>query len=123
MATSLREVPAAFITETDALAIRDTASLRKIRRDWSRKCRVAPAQTAAAKAEPRPYFYEPSISPDRKEIAFISGGDIWTAPAEVMTLFAQRVIELHGSMAAWPAELGVSPATIDRLRERLLLDP
>jgi len=45
--------------------------------------RVAPAQTApAAKAEPRPYFYEPSISPDRKEIAFVSGGDIWTAPAE-----------------------------------------
>ncbi|HEX7315575.1 MAG TPA: S41 family peptidase [Pyrinomonadaceae bacterium] len=48
--------------------------------------RVAPvrAQAAAAppKAEPRPYLYEPSISPDRKEIAFISGGDIWTAPAE-----------------------------------------
>src|ERR1044071_9723259 len=46
--------------------------------------RIAPAQTAAAaaKAEPRPYFYEPSISPDRKEIAFVSGGDIWTAPAE-----------------------------------------
>ncbi len=48
--------------------------------------RVAPAhaQTAAApaKAEPRPYFYEPAISPDRREIAFVSGGDIWTAPAE-----------------------------------------
>src|SRR5215207_355412 len=47
--------------------------------------RVAPAraQTAAApKAEPRPYFYEPTISPDRREIAFVSGGDIWTAPAE-----------------------------------------
>src|ERR1044071_195240 len=46
--------------------------------------RIAPAQTAAAaaKAEPRPFFYGPSISPDRKEIAFVSGGDIWTAPAE-----------------------------------------
>jgi Tol biopolymer transport system component/C-terminal processing protease CtpA/Prc len=47
--------------------------------------RVAPAQVpdAAARApEPRPYFYEPSISPDRKEIAFVSGGDVWTAPAE-----------------------------------------
>jgi tricorn protease len=47
--------------------------------------RVAPAgaQTAAAaKVEPRPYFYEPAISPDRREIAFISGGDVWTAPAE-----------------------------------------
>jgi hypothetical protein len=30
------------------------------------------------------------------------------------------VIELHGSMAAWPAALGVSRPTIDRLRDRLL---
>ena len=29
----------------------------------------------------RPYFSEPSLSPDRKEIAFVSGGDIWTVPA------------------------------------------
>ncbi len=27
-----------------------------------------------------PYFTEPSISPDRSEIAFVSGGDIWSAP-------------------------------------------
>ncbi len=27
-----------------------------------------------------PYFTEPSIAPDRAEIAFVSGGDIWTAP-------------------------------------------
>src|SRR5262245_27997036 len=27
-----------------------------------------------------PYFTEPSVSPDRSEIAFVSGGDIWTAP-------------------------------------------
>lgn len=33
---------------------------------------LAPAQQA------RPYFSEPSLSPDRKEIAFVSGGDIWT---------------------------------------------
>src|SRR4051794_14086247 len=32
-------------------------------------------------AEPRPYFTEPSLSPDRKEIAFVSGGDIWTVAA------------------------------------------
>lgn len=46
--------------------------------------RVAPvqAQTVAPKAAPRPYLYEPAISPDRREIAFVSGGDIWTAPAE-----------------------------------------
>ena len=30
---------------------------------------------------PRPYFYEPAISPDRAEIAFVSGGDIWTVPS------------------------------------------
>lgn len=28
-----------------------------------------------------PYFAEPAISPDRTEIAFVSGGDIWTIPA------------------------------------------
>jgi tricorn protease len=28
-----------------------------------------------------PYLTEPSISPDRREIAFVSGGDIWTVPA------------------------------------------
>src|ERR671939_174607 len=47
--------------------------------------RVAPAgaqNPAMRKAEPRPYMYEPSISPDRREIAFVSGGDVWTAPAE-----------------------------------------
>src|SRR5215204_5794416 len=33
-------------------------------------------QTPAA-----PYLTEPSISPDRKEIAFVSGGDIWTVNA------------------------------------------
>jgi Tol biopolymer transport system component len=30
---------------------------------------------------PRPYFTEPSVAPDRSEIAFVSGGDIWAAPA------------------------------------------
>src|SRR5918912_1518396 len=47
--------------------------------------RVAPVRAqavAATKVEPRPYLYEPSLSPDRKEIAFVSGGDVWTAPAE-----------------------------------------
>src|SRR5688500_4424968 len=40
------------------------------------------ASTATfARAEPRPYFAEPSLSPDRKVSAFVSGGDIWTAPA------------------------------------------
>jgi protein-tyrosine phosphatase len=47
---------------------------------------------------------------------------LWTAPAEVMTIFAERVAQLHGSMRAWPGALGVSDATIDRLRQRLLVD-
>ncbi|HMV81743.1 MAG TPA: DPP IV N-terminal domain-containing protein [Blastocatellia bacterium] len=34
-----------------------------------------------ASKEALPYFAEPSISPDRTEIAFVSGGDIWTVPA------------------------------------------
>jgi tricorn protease len=47
--------------------------------------KVAPVRAQALTAPgagPRPYLYEPSISPDRKEIAFVSGGDVWTAPAE-----------------------------------------
>src|SRR5205085_4670873 len=28
-----------------------------------------------------PYFTEPALSPDRAEIAFVSGGDIWTVPS------------------------------------------
>ena len=28
------------------------------------------------------YLTEPSLSPDRKEIAFVSGGDIWSVPSE-----------------------------------------
>src|SRR5687768_6939537 len=33
-------------------------------------------------AAPLPSFAEPSISPDHKEIAFVSGGDVWTVPAQ-----------------------------------------
>jgi hypothetical protein len=30
--------------------------------------------------EPRTYFTEPAIAPDRSEIAFASGGDLWSVP-------------------------------------------
>ncbi|HEY9282021.1 MAG TPA: LpqB family beta-propeller domain-containing protein, partial [Pyrinomonadaceae bacterium] len=43
--------------------------------------RAAGARQATAAAEPQAYFAEPSISPDRAEIAFASGGDLWTVPA------------------------------------------
>ena len=36
---------------------------------------------AGSTVEAQPYFTEPALSPDRKEIAFVSGGDIWTVPA------------------------------------------
>ncbi len=40
----------------------------------------AQARNAAAPAA-LPYYTEPALSPDRAEIAFISGGDIWTVAA------------------------------------------
>ena len=36
----------------------------------------------AANVFAAPYLTEPSFSPDRKEIAFVSGGDIWTVAAD-----------------------------------------
>jgi Tol biopolymer transport system component len=41
---------------------------------------VALAVNALA-VEPKPYFTEPALSPDASEIAFVSGGDIWTVAA------------------------------------------
>lgn len=38
------------------------------------------SQTAAAHSLPS--LSQPALSPDGKEIAFVSGGDIWTVPAE-----------------------------------------
>ncbi len=38
-------------------------------------------QRAAPGVAPLPSFSEPAISPDRSEIAFVSGGDVWTVPA------------------------------------------
>ena len=39
--------------------------------------RTTPAPAAPA---PLPSFAEPSLSPDGREIAFVSGGDVWTVP-------------------------------------------
>ena len=33
-------------------------------------------------ADPKPYFSDPCPSPDGSEIAFVSGGDIWTVPSK-----------------------------------------
>lgn len=40
---------------------------------------AAPPKTATV--QPKPALSEPSISPDGSQIAFVSGGDIWTVPA------------------------------------------
>lgn len=40
----------------------------------------AVASSAPALAAPAPSFAEPGLSPDHREIAFASGGDIWTVP-------------------------------------------
>ncbi len=37
---------------------------------------------AAAAVTPIPSLGEPALSPDRSEIAFVSGGDIWTVPSK-----------------------------------------
>ncbi|HEY0648604.1 S41 family peptidase [Phenylobacterium sp.] len=42
---------------------------------------AAAAFAFQAHAAPRPTLAEPAISPDGAEIAFVSGGDIWTVPA------------------------------------------
>ena len=47
---------------------------------------------------------------------------LWTAPAEAMALFAQRAIETHGSLPAWPVAMGVSPEAVERLKAALLAD-
>jgi Tol biopolymer transport system component/C-terminal processing protease CtpA/Prc len=41
----------------------------------------ASVDTNTAAAAAAPSFSEPGISPDGREIAFVSGGDIWTVPA------------------------------------------
>ncbi|MEK6325649.1 MAG: LpqB family beta-propeller domain-containing protein [Acidobacteriota bacterium] len=42
---------------------------------------IASSQSSKAAVESVPSFAEPALSPDRSEIAFVSGGDIWTVPA------------------------------------------
>lgn len=43
--------------------------------------RAQRASALASTEKARPAYSEPGVSPDGKEIAFVSGGDIWTVPA------------------------------------------
>ncbi|MEP7114628.1 MAG: tyrosine-protein phosphatase [Ilumatobacteraceae bacterium] len=45
---------------------------------------------------------------------------LWTAPRESMQLLASQAAEKFGSLQAWPLALGVTPATIEKLRIGLL---
>lgn len=42
---------------------------------------VVPVRTVDAAVDAKPMYAEPALSPDGSEIAFVSGGDIWTVPA------------------------------------------
>lgn len=57
---------------------------------------VAPSIAAA---QGRPSFYEPGISPDGSEIAFVSGGDIWTVP---VSGGAARLLVAHSAHESRP---------------------
>ncbi|SFG35945.1 N-terminal domain of tricorn protease-containing protein [Novosphingobium sp. CF614] len=56
------------------------------KRAWFFSCIIGFLALARASAQPgdlpRPMLSQPSLSPDGKVIAFISGGDIWEVPAE-----------------------------------------
>ncbi len=59
-------------------------------------CLLVQIAIAQNPPEPLPYFTEPAIAPDRAEVAFVSGGDIWTAPVnggEARLLVAHSAIE------------------------------
>jgi protein tyrosine/serine phosphatase len=47
---------------------------------------------------------------------------IWSAPAESMAMFVERIVQRHGSLSAWPAAAGVPATTVAALRGLLLVD-
>ena len=55
-------------------------------------------QAPAPPSDPRPYFTEPAISPDRTEITVSSGGDLWSVPlagGEARLLVSHAANESH----------------------------
>lgn len=65
-----------------------------------RKLLALPLLSAAVfAADARIYYSEPGISPDGSEIAFISGGDIWTVPSAGGEA---RLLVSHPATEYWP---------------------
>ncbi|MCO6509899.1 MAG: PD40 domain-containing protein [Aridibacter famidurans] len=61
---------------------------------------VIAAVLSAQAQNPRPYLTEPALSPDGAEIAFVSGGDIWTVPSAGGTA---RILVSHPATEGRPA--------------------
>lgn len=60
---------------------------------------LSPAGASPLVAQGLPSFYEPGIAPDGSEIAFVSGGDIWTVPASGG---AARLLVAHSAHESRP---------------------
>jgi protein-tyrosine phosphatase len=86
-------------------------TLPSIVAEYARSDEPTRRRRAAMIAEPLPDDPPVARSPEM----------LWTATPETMAAFAQLVIATHGSLAAWPAALGISPATVDQLRRLLLM--
>lgn len=44
-------------------------------------CLLFAASAVAAAPVPKPFFFQPAVSPDASRVAFVSGGNIWAGPA------------------------------------------
>ncbi|HEY9402480.1 MAG TPA: S41 family peptidase [Pyrinomonadaceae bacterium] len=76
--TSFRKLRALALSLAAALVVVPPTTRAQ---DDKAATKTAPPRAAAPVAlQPVPYFTEPAIAPDRSEIAFVSGGDIWTVP-------------------------------------------
>lgn len=77
-----------------------------------------------ARPEPKPSFAEPGISPDGHEIAFVSGGDIWTVPVgggEARLLVSHAAREDAALRTAAAARRQAALADVERRRPQPLL--
>ncbi len=72
----MRTLPTLRRRRVTALVLAAAASLAPAHRALAQGDSARPHRGAS-----RPYLYEPALSPDGSELAFVSGGDIWTVAA------------------------------------------